>query len=127
MQTITGLVVGCRQFFDNIHADVNRLVGIEDRLNDAEDRSRHCNLVFYGVREGESESWADSEKLGTNICRDNLKITLELQDIQRVHRIGRITTNKSRPIIVICVGMTADTKLLDKCQKRGGERERENL
>ncbi|KAH9369394.1 hypothetical protein HPB48_017745 [Haemaphysalis longicornis] len=78
----------------------DRLVGIEDRLNDAEDRSRRCNLVFYGVEEGESESWADSEKLATNICRDTLKITLQPKDIQRAHRIGRIATGKIRPIIV---------------------------
>lgn len=77
------------------------IAGIEERLNDAEDRLRRCNLVFYGISEGESESWSESEKLVTDICNTNLKMALEPKDIHRAHRIGKIAREKNAPFLLI--------------------------
>lgn len=55
----------------------NQLSHVEDRLNDAEDWSRRCNLPFYGITETQEETWAHSEKLVTDIRRNNLKIDIQ--------------------------------------------------
>lgn len=78
----------------------DKLSSMEGRLNDAEDRSRRCNLLFYGVTEKSDETWADSEKLVTDICKNHINIDLGPRDIERAHRIGKIQPGKHRPIIV---------------------------
>ncbi|KAH8009442.1 hypothetical protein HPB51_017427 [Rhipicephalus microplus] len=96
------------------------IAGIEERLNDAEDRLRRCNLVFYGISEGESESWSDSEKLVTDICNKNWKIALEPKDIHRAHRIGEIARDKKRPIIVNFSSFRTKDDILSKAFKLKG-------
>ncbi|KAH9360489.1 hypothetical protein HPB48_009648 [Haemaphysalis longicornis] len=96
------------------------IASIEERLNDAEDRSRSCNLVFYGISEGESESWSDREKLVRDICNENLKIALEPKDIQRAHRIGKIACDKNSPIIVNFSSFKTKDDILSKAFKLKG-------
>ncbi|KAH8025484.1 hypothetical protein HPB51_008399 [Rhipicephalus microplus] len=94
------------------------IAGIDERLNDAEDRLRRCHLVFYGISEGESESWSDSEKLVTDIC--TRKIALEPKDIHTAHRIGKIARDKKRPIIVNFSSFKTKDDILSKAFKLKG-------
>ncbi|KAH9372097.1 hypothetical protein HPB48_019170 [Haemaphysalis longicornis] len=41
---------------------------LKARLDDAEDRSRRDNLVFYGITDSKSETWQDSEKKIIALC-----------------------------------------------------------
>ncbi|KAH8034731.1 hypothetical protein HPB51_000825 [Rhipicephalus microplus] len=69
------------------------IAGIEERLNDAEDRLRRCNLVFYGISEGESESWSDSEKLcTTKLYRCKVNISEAARGLAQAPKPGRRTS-----------------------------------
>ncbi|XP_075730283.1 uncharacterized protein LOC142772067 [Rhipicephalus microplus] len=74
---------------------------LEARLDDAENRSRRNNLLFYGLADDKpSETYAQSEERITGFCRDHLKITVESKDVERAHRLGRHSQGRCRPIIV---------------------------
>ncbi|KAH9379158.1 hypothetical protein HPB48_017525 [Haemaphysalis longicornis] len=75
-----------------------QLSNMEGRLSDAEDRSRRCNLLFYGIPEKEEETWADSEGFVADICKKHIKINLVPNDIETVHR--KVQPDKPRPVIV---------------------------
>ncbi|XP_037508477.2 uncharacterized protein LOC119384916 [Rhipicephalus sanguineus] len=74
---------------------------LEDRLDDAENRSRRNNLIFYGISDPtDSETWNDSEKLIIDFCSNNLGIPVGPHDFERAHRLGRHSLGRNRPIIV---------------------------
>ena len=75
----------------------------ENCIDKLEDQSRRNNLKFYGLPEGEQESWADSEALIRNLMRDELKIPdAENIGITRAHRMHQkgLKVDEPRPIIV---------------------------
>ncbi|KAH9375996.1 hypothetical protein HPB48_010199 [Haemaphysalis longicornis] len=76
------------------------ITNIDDRINDAEDRSRRNNLLFYGIEEKESDKWIDSEKAVIKLCETKLNVTIDPKEIARAHRLGKIVPGKTRPIIV---------------------------
>lgn len=80
------------------------------KVDDLENRSRRCNLIFYGVPEGipaghpsgeperkGPEPWSVSEQHIVDICSGKLGITPET--IQRAHRIGKFRPGKIRALI----------------------------
>lgn len=74
---------------------------LELRLDDAENRSRRNNLIFYGLADPSAkETYAESEKLVIGHCRDNLEMAVDPKEIERAHRLGRHDPNRPRPIIV---------------------------
>ncbi|XP_050043438.2 uncharacterized protein [Dermacentor andersoni] len=71
------------------------------RVDDAENRSRRNNLVFYGLPDtAASETSAASEEIILRLCSEHLNVPLEPQDIERAHRVGRHSANHPRPLIV---------------------------
>ena len=76
-------------------ADVSEL---HAKLNDLEDRSRRNNLKFEGVAEGPNENWEQSTEKILKIISDKLQIS-EPVEIERAHRIGKPSADRSRPII----------------------------
>lgn len=96
------------------------LANVDDRLNDAEDRSRRCNLAFYGIAEGASETWNDSENLIINPCKDHLGLSIEPKEIERAHRVGKVQPNKHRPIVVKFTLFKTREMVLSNCTKFKG-------
>ncbi|XP_037582579.1 uncharacterized protein LOC119466154 [Dermacentor silvarum] len=77
-----------------------RIYELEARIDDAENRSRRDNLIFYGIPEPSgSETTADCERLIVDLCRDKLQLMIDPKEIERAHRIGRHSPNHSRPVI----------------------------
>ncbi|XP_050033145.1 uncharacterized protein [Dermacentor andersoni] len=75
--------------------------GIEARLDDAENRSRRNNLIFYNITDNNaSENYAQSEETVLRLCRDHLGLTIDPKEIERAHRLGRHSSGRCRPIIV---------------------------
>ncbi|XP_075534295.1 uncharacterized protein LOC142568083 [Dermacentor variabilis] len=74
---------------------------LETRIDDAENQSRHNNLIFYGLPESTgSEAFAQTEQLIIKHCHDHLNICIEPKEIERAHCLGHRTgTNRHRPII----------------------------
>uniref|UniRef100_L7LWJ1 Tick transposon n=1 Tax=Rhipicephalus pulchellus TaxID=72859 RepID=L7LWJ1_RHIPC len=70
------------------------------RLDDAEDRARRCNLVFFGLEDVKGESWDESEKKVIDVCSKYFKEPILPKEIERAHRLGPFTTSKNRPILV---------------------------
>lgn len=58
------------------------------RVNDAENRSRRNNLVFYSLEDKDKETWSDSENIIIAHINQYLDIQLEPRDIERAHRLG---------------------------------------
>ncbi|KAH9375071.1 hypothetical protein HPB48_018060 [Haemaphysalis longicornis] len=84
----------------------NSLQGINDQLqhitsrcDSAENRMRRSNLLFFGIEDDVNEDWEASEKKLIEFCEENLQITLTSQQFERVHRLGRFSPDKCRPII----------------------------
>lgn len=68
------------------------------KVDDLENRSRRCNLVFYGVADTNAqETWSVSETLVREICET--KLGVKPTTIERAHRIGKFQADKTRPII----------------------------
>lgn len=72
---------------------------ITTRLNDLEDRSRRDNVVFYGITDSANETWTESESKVVDLCANKLGIQCTSADFDRVHRIGKFSVDKPRPII----------------------------
>ncbi|XP_042143950.1 uncharacterized protein LOC121834265, partial [Ixodes scapularis] len=74
---------------------------LEACVDDAENRSRRNNMIFYGLPDPTaSETFAQSEQRVIRLCFDLFNVTLDPKEIERTHRLGRYTANQCRPIIV---------------------------
>lgn len=60
----------------NLSALSDRLNKFSARQNESENRSRKNNLVFYGIHDRGYETWADAELRVTQLCKDNLEMTV---------------------------------------------------
>ncbi|XP_037515775.1 uncharacterized protein LOC119392946 [Rhipicephalus sanguineus] len=98
-----------------------RIAALEGRIDDAENRSRQNNLIFYGIPDpSASETFAESEHLVVNLCRDNLQVHLEPRDIERAHRLGRHSVGRCRPIIAKIALHKTKTAILSNGRKLKG-------
>lgn len=66
-----------------------QLSNMKGRLNDAEDRSRRRNLLFYEILKKQEGTGAQSEGLGVEIFKNKVKITLGPNDIEIALIIGK--------------------------------------
>lgn len=90
---------------------------LESRCEDAENRMRRSNLVFYGHADKQNETWAQSEKLVLDMCSRNLGLSLQSSFVERAHRLGRFNNNKTRPIIVKLSSTKHKDGILSACYK----------
>lgn len=85
----------CKKLCDHQERSMQSLMS---KVDDLDNRSRRCNLIFYGIADSDSkEPWSESEKHVKNICTRMLKITPQF--IERAHRIGKFIPGKNRPVI----------------------------
>lgn len=81
---------------------------LQARLDELEDRSRRDNLIFHGLPDVK-ESWEETErKIVTEI--KSVIVSFSAESIHRAHRLGSLSQNRCRPIIV----KFKDTKTKDK-------------
>ncbi|XP_065296942.1 uncharacterized protein [Dermacentor albipictus] len=83
---------------------------LNSRLDDLEDRSRRDNLIFFGIPDTSSETWAESEEHVRKILSEKLDLSFPDEGIHRAHRLGSYVSEKCRPIIV----KFGSSKLRDK-------------
>lgn len=94
----------CQQ--DQAGADVptgrlrEEITTLRARLDDAEDRSRRDNLLFFGIKDSPKESWQESEGKVISFASEILQLQIPATDIARAHRIGQYSADKNRPIVV---------------------------
>ncbi|XP_077494384.1 uncharacterized protein LOC144105045 [Amblyomma americanum] len=74
---------------------------LEARMDDAENRSRRNNLIYYNIPDtNPTETYADSEETIIRHCSTQLGFAIEPNLMERAHRLGRRSTDRTRPIIV---------------------------
>lgn len=93
---------------------------LQARLDEFEDRSRRENLIFYGIEDSASETWADSEEKVRSILNSTLNLQLPDEAIARAHRLGTFSPHKTRPVIARFTSFkTKDSVLSQKSKFRG--------
>nr|XP_054917232.1 uncharacterized protein LOC126544205 [Dermacentor andersoni] len=75
-------------------------IALASRLDDLEDRSRRHNLLFFGIPDGVSETWTQSEEHICELLSRHLNLRITDGTVERAHRLGAYVANKTRPIIV---------------------------
>ncbi len=80
----------------------DRVCALEDKLESQEQYSRRENVILYGMKESENESYESVRKNVTDLLNKNVKTKhWQEEDILRSHRLGRPTAGvKPRPVIV---------------------------
>lgn len=73
---------------------------MNDKQEYLEGQSRRNNIVIDGVPESTGDSWADSEEKVKDIFRQKLQLQRNME-MERVHRIGKPETARSRPRSII--------------------------
>ncbi|XP_049516647.1 uncharacterized protein LOC125942507 [Dermacentor silvarum] len=103
-------------------ATTTRLISVlEARLDDAENRSRRNNLLFYGLPDtNPTETYSQTEDLIIRHCSDHLDTQLSSNDIERAHRLGRHSKDRKRPIIVKFTCFKTKESILSKGPKFKG-------
>lgn len=89
-------------------------IDLQARLDEAEDRSRRDNVLFYGLPDVPDEKAHQSEEKIITMARDRLDVRLSPDDIARAHRIGRYLAGKNRPLIAKFSNSKSKMLLLSK-------------
>ncbi|CAH2099838.1 unnamed protein product [Euphydryas editha] len=77
----------------------NRIELLEKKIEYFEKEKRKNNILFFGLDEKEDSSVELFEKV-QDIFKQDLKITIEANDISKIHRIGITKENKIRPVLI---------------------------
>lgn len=90
-------VIDARNVADGLQGEN---IALRARLDEAEDQSRRDNLIFFGVTDTISETWAQTEERMLSVFRTSLGMPVTGDSIVRAHRLGRFYHEKCRPIII---------------------------
>ncbi|XP_077485423.1 uncharacterized protein LOC144095625 [Amblyomma americanum] len=95
------------------------VASLELKLDDLENRSRRSNLLVYGITEDPDENSESLEQLfNDDIAKNILKI--EPVAIERIHRLGKPSAEKTRPVILKLLDYREKTLVLKNCSKHKG-------
>jgi hypothetical protein len=94
---LDGLESRVNNYGDRQKALSNELNHVKYRIIDQEARSRRNNILFYGIAESATE---EAVTVVESFIEDTLGIGEEVV-IQRAHRVGKQVTNKTRPLIAL--------------------------
>lgn len=87
-------ITDCRKRCEDTSASMKAVL---DKVDDMENRSRRCNLIFYGVPDMQArEPPAESEK---EVLKIVSKLGVGPVQIERTHRLGKYRVGKTRPLI----------------------------
>lgn len=112
LDELSGTVTSYTSKVDKLQQQVDSLVY---KIDDLENRSRRDNLIVYGIKEIKDEK---VELLEQVVSNDILGALLKVENvgIERIHRIGRKTDNKCRPVIFKLVDGRDKARILKNCK-----------
>jgi translation initiation factor 6 (eIF-6) len=93
-----------------------RLNKVQNKANDNEQYSRRNNLRIYGIAEKQIENCYDEV---TKFCNEELGVSIERNEIDRAHRVGKPSDTNSRAIIVKLKSYTKLSIMKNKAKLRG--------
>ncbi|XP_077530970.1 uncharacterized protein LOC144143023 [Haemaphysalis longicornis] len=98
----------------------SQLQQITHRCDDAENRLRRSNLLFFGLDDDEKEDWAASEEKIIKFCQEKLELPTSTTQYERVHRLGKFSSEKNRPIIAKLSSFKDKQSILSAAHKLKG-------
>ncbi|CAN7976977.1 unnamed protein product [Ixodes persulcatus] len=98
-----------RQMTDSLIGENSRLRASQAEL---EDRSRRDNLLFYGLTDAHSETWAQIEEKLLNAASTSLNFFISSKSIERAHGLGVFSDNKCRPVMVKILSLKLKQQIL---------------
>ncbi|KAH9373502.1 hypothetical protein HPB48_003454 [Haemaphysalis longicornis] len=98
----------------------DQMTTIESRCNDAENRQRRSNLLFFGIADDSEEDWAKSEEKVINFCSQKLGLQKTGAQFDRVHRLGRYKEGSNRPVIAKFTFFKDKQEVLSSARKLKG-------
>ncbi|CAN8029883.1 unnamed protein product, partial [Ixodes persulcatus] len=103
----------CEHAVNNLNHQVATLMS---KIDDLENRSRRNNLIVYGVNERETETPNSlREFVLTGIFEE--KLGVKVSSLERIHRLGKKTPNKTRPVILRLFDFNEKMELLRNAKK----------
>ena len=87
------------------------------KLVDLEDRCRQKYLRFEQIKEHENESWEDCESKISNLLENKLEVDIEIVVIEQLHRTGKKSKNRLRPIVAQFSFYKDKMNILKNCKK----------
>lgn len=72
----------------NIAITESYLKLLQERCDDADSPARLSNLLFYGLDDRKSETWAESEQIVRTMCAENLAIAPDDFAINEARHFG---------------------------------------
>ncbi|XP_040069433.1 uncharacterized protein LOC120842405 [Ixodes scapularis] len=106
----------CENYVQHLGRNVTAMAARVDAL---ENRSRHNNLIIYGVAEDSTESPVSlNQKVVTEIF--DKKLGVKVSTIEKIHRLGRHLDNKTRPILIRFSSLDEKAALLKNAFKLKG-------
>lgn len=82
-------------------------------MNDFEDRSRHSNLIFHGVANSRTVTWAQTQGKILEIICLSVESEIAPKFNERAHRLGTFPQENCRPIIVKFASYRLKDKILN--------------
>lgn len=118
MDEIKSSVLQCKKTCEN---QDTRMHSLEQKVDDIENRSRRCNLIFFGIEDTDkSESYDVVKKKLLEICSSTL--TCNNITIERAHRSGKFTGNRPRPVIASFASFKDKQAVLSNAKKLKGSK-----
>lgn len=93
-----------------------------ERLNDLEQYQRRNNLRISGLPDKDGETAEDTLKSVVTLMEDKLNLTVDEEDIDIAHRLGKYNGSKSRQVIVRFVHRYTKQKVLRNAKLLKGSR-----
>ncbi|XP_077532471.1 uncharacterized protein LOC144144851 [Haemaphysalis longicornis] len=90
------------------------------RLDDLEDRARRDNLIFHGIDDSHSDTWASAEEKVRELLTTTFSEQVPADGISRAHRLGSFVEKKCRPIIVKFASAKTKDRILSQRAKLKG-------
>ncbi len=105
--------------FDDLTDDNSEMVR---KLNDLEQYTRRNSVRLFGIPES-TDKHENCDNIITNLARDKLGVNLDVNEIDRSHRVGKKSNEpgkKPRPIIVKLATYRSRQKLIRNRRKLNG-------
>ncbi|XP_040078360.1 uncharacterized protein LOC115313979, partial [Ixodes scapularis] len=109
-------VSACRERITELETIV---IIITRKVDDLENRSRRSNLIVYGIKEQENENSQTLERVVVGEILERI-LSVQIADIERIHRLGKQADNKIRPVILKLLDSRDKSKILKNCVKLKG-------
>ncbi|XP_040066090.1 uncharacterized protein LOC120839795 [Ixodes scapularis] len=120
IKSLEGLRSAVNQNQDRTKQLESTVASLVYKIDDLENRSRRNNLIIFGLSELPNE---DSSKLEERVTKEVLedKLSVKTNGIERIHRLGKPTEGKTRPVILKLLDFRDKMKILRNCNRLKNE------